>query len=166
MRNETQTKTGAKVHGYSWISYYDDDQEKRISDWDRATECAACGRMIVHVYTIELANGAIEEVGRECAHIALGWSRRRPKELARLVALAQKEQHDRDWWAAEYQRAAVDSIDEARALCIKRNRSPYRDDFTPEVLIVVDMGGSYYAVPAVCEITARRIAAEHGWRIV
>lgn len=62
---QTATATKPSVTGYEWRSYFDDEQEKRVSDWSDFELCEECGRKIVHLYF--LSDGRI--VGRECAAI-------------------------------------------------------------------------------------------------
>ena len=41
-----------KLERYEWRSLKPADGGKRVSDWERAGQCTACGREIVHVYTV------------------------------------------------------------------------------------------------------------------
>jgi hypothetical protein len=57
---------------YRWISYYDEEREKRFSDWPHAIHCQKCNAKIVHIYTV---NGL--EIGKECMLLGITESRLR-----------------------------------------------------------------------------------------
>jgi len=63
---------------YRWISYLDDQLEKRVSDWENAVHCARCGKKIVHAYDPEKVNPATGqpwgEIGKECLSQEEGWN--------------------------------------------------------------------------------------------
>lgn len=118
----------SKLADYEWRSYYDDANEKRVSDWDRAENCARCGSGIVHVYTVVHASGAAEIVGRECAHKALGWrqasaTRLRAVEAAFMVERANQERLRADTLASA-RRWGQGTQEGAIAAC--RLRNPFR----------------------------------------
>jgi len=99
-----------RIVRYRWISYYDDVLDKRVSDWDNAESCERCGATIVHVVTVATDDGW-HDVGRECAHVLLGWPRPNKSALAREIAyvIAQEEARERNraFWVAITEEDAV-----------------------------------------------------------
>lgn len=153
----------ARLTGYRWISYYDDAEERSFSDWPRAERCMRCDREIVHVYEIEHPDGTVEIAGRECAHLALGWPRRRPGQLERLrrEAVARENETERlaDGLARSADRLAVADAGAALRDCRRRNRGMRPG--TPVALL--SRRGRYYVVPAgAAERVADRLR-DRGW---
>lgn len=128
---------------YRWISCYDGAADRRISDWERAEECARCGRRIVHVYDVEHGDGRVERVGRECAHRAMGWAMPRPQVLDRLrrEALAAEERalEEAEGWDRTGRRRGATTAELAAADFYVRNRP------APLPLAVMTKGNLFYA---------------------
>lgn len=139
----------AKLVGYEWISYYDEEQEKRFSDWDRASQCARCGRTIVHVYVVQHASGEVEHVGKECAHLALGWPRKSVAKLDRLVQEAMAIEARRasaiESWGKHALSVAQPTPALAETACYTRNRH-----FSGNCAVYQHTSGGYYALPDRC----------------
>ncbi len=139
---------------YEWRSYWDDVQERRVSDWERAEQCARCGAAIVHVYHV-----AGELVGRECAHLALGWRRRMPRRLKALVRAHERRQEEAQSFVRMSERGAVESAAEAVAECRARN-GRYAG-----LVSVWQRSGLHYALPAACTRHGEALSRA-GWRVL
>jgi len=151
----------ATLVGYEWASYYDDAQEKRVSDWEHAEHCDRCKAKIVHKYTIQQADGETELVGRECAHKALGWGKQNRKELDRRASAIEFMEENRQQTAkysyANRKKHRSDAIRD----CYRRNQ---RTNFTG--VIVIEKDDEFYAFPIDCHATADMLTNRFGWTIV
>lgn len=148
------------LEGYRWISYYDEAEEKRFSDWDRCTACSTCGRKIVHVYL--LSDGY--EYGKECVHLALGWKRADHKKIQVLLYEREQEKKAIEQQGAIWAEMAVEYPELAITLCVNRNHSSMRADLTRSETVVFEKESAYVAVPVVCKATAMKVASEYGWK--
>lgn len=133
----------AKLVSYLWVSFLDELAEKRVSDWDRAVTCQVCGASIVHVYTVQKADGSTIVVGRECAHRAMGWTAPKPAVLRRVELESLAAEARRAKLLEVAVRNALPTRAEAARACRVRNGG---GDFALKVLEVAP--GSFYAVPA------------------
>lgn len=156
----TATKNST-VEGYRWISYYDEVEEKRFSDWDRCTNCCTCGRKIVHAYL--LSDGC--EYGKECVHLALGWKKADHRKVQVLLYEREQQKKEIERWGPVWERWAVGHLQLAITHCINRNYSPMRAPEARAETVVFEKAGMYVAVPGVCRGSAGRIAAAHGWEV-
>jgi len=138
----------AELIGYEWISYVD-ERDKRVSDWERARECQICGRKLVHVYTVRRESGAVDEVGRECAHLALGWKRPVDKFTTEKLELEffQRVAGERAVLKEIERRAKFAVEDRRQAARDCRRRNPGLD--VGPVTVLTD-GARFFALPTSC----------------
>jgi hypothetical protein len=136
---------------YEWISYWDEQEEKRFSDWPHAMECGRCGRKIVHAYRIRLPDGSMEVTGKECAWLALGWAKKNDLKLDRLVK--EKMAEERAFkeavknWDREDTRASLPTVADAIEAARVRNKPWNEDRYYGPVVVFGKDGVGYYAFP-------------------
>jgi hypothetical protein len=169
MQNSTAHETvsaEAKLTRVLWISYFDWEIEKRVSDWELASTCARCGRSIVHVYTVTKIDGSEEQTGRECAWLALGWKKSNGVKLDRLAEALWREdarfQESVRAWGREAEKVAVQSPKASIVACRTRNYSRFNGALQGNCLVYRKDGTGYYAIPESCNNQAKAIEAG-GW---
>ncbi len=152
-----------KLTGYRWISYFDDVEEKRFSDWDRAETCLVCGRSIVHVYEIETAAGETLIAGKECAHKLLGWARPKPRVLETLRRKVEADARRHAEEVASWDRTATkfsQGDPATAAACCRDRNNGFAGDLT-----VLEKADRFYAVPTDCTAQVAALL-EGGWERV
>lgn len=135
-------KEKKKLRKFQWIHYFDEIIEKNISDWENAKVCDICKKKIV--YVCELSDGSL--VGRDCAARELGIKQ---CQIDEVVFAESQEKKNRESWAKECLKSAVDTPQEAIEACRKRNTSYLYGRFEGHCW-VARFGQKFYAVPRNC----------------
>jgi len=165
---ETETMSETTLEAYVWHCYYDDAQEKRVSDWGMAEECGECGRQIVHVYTVRKSDNTVIAVGKECAHIALGWTHKNARRLDQMKMKAmcrmKEAERFRAYTLSEASAKALPTVEASLDAVSARNTNA---DHTPYSgpTVTFSINAKYYSLPAVCEM-AMVVLMANGWQRV